>query len=173
MKDNIKPVLTVALLLFAAVTLAVQVAKEFRTSETLKFPDGLNVVCTHATMRCPSCLTIARLTREVLESDYPEMLQSGKIVFHELNYEQAAANDISDTYRIATAGVLLLRIQDGETIAHANLINQSWKLYTDEPAFKAMLREQLEAMLQGRTIVDDDPSQEFIFDEDEEFTLQL
>ena len=173
MKEKIKPVLTVVLLLFAGVTLAVQIAKEFRPVEQITLPEGLNVVCTHVTTRCPTCLTIEKLTQELLDSDFSDMVKAGKIVFREVNYEHPEANDFSNEYKVATAAVVLVNVQDGKTTAGINLANEAWKLHTDAPAFKAMLKEQIEAMLQGKTLEIDDSPQEIIFEDDEDISLPL
>lgn len=151
--------------------MAVQVAKEFRPVEPMELSDGLNVICTHATTRCPTCLTIEKLTQELLDSDFSEMVEAGEIVFREVNYEHPEANDFSNEYKVATASVVLLNIRDGQIVAGVNLANETWKLHTDEPAFKAMLKEQIEAMLQGKILETDGSSQEIIFGDDEEFTI--
>ncbi len=88
MKERIQPILTVLLLAFAGVTLAVQIAKEFRTVEPMRLGEGLNVICTHATVRCPTCTTMERLARETLDESFKEAVAAGRIVFREVNYEQ-------------------------------------------------------------------------------------
>ena len=173
MKEKTKPALTVVLLLFAGVTLAVQIAKEFRPVEQIVLSEGLNVICTHATTRCPTCLTIEKLTQELLDADFSEMVNAGKIVFREVNYEHPEANDFATEYKIATAAVVLVNVQNGKTVAGVNLANEAWKLHTDAPAFKAMLKEQIEAMLQGKTLEIDDSPQEIIFDDEEEISISL
>ena len=168
MKDKIKPILTVALLTFAGVTLAVQIAKEFRTVETLRLTDGLNVVCTHATQRCPTCMTMKRLTRETLDESFKDAVSSGQIVLREVNYEQPEAAAFADEFKVATASVVLVNIKDGKIVTGKNLVTEAWRLHTDEPAFKKMLKEQIDAMLQGRTLDTDDSPREMIFDSDDD-----
>jgi len=167
MKDKIKPILTIALLAFAGVTLAVQIAKGFRAVESMRFADGLNVVCTHATQRCPTCMTMKRLTRETLDESYKDAVTAGQIVFREVNYEQPDAAAFADEFKVATASVVLVNVKDGKTIAGKNLVTEAWRLYTDEPAFKIMLKEQIDAILQGRTLDTDDSPREMIFDSDD------
>ena len=167
MKEKIKPILTVVLLAFAGVTLAVQIAKEFRPVQPICLADGLNVICTHATQRCPTCTAMERLTRETLDESFSDAVTSGQIVFREINYEHPEAAALADEFKIATAAVVLVNIKNGETVAGKNLANEAWRLYTDEPAFKSMLKEQIDAMLQGRTLDADDSPQEIIFDSDD------
>jgi hypothetical protein len=168
MQQKIKPILTIALLAFAGVTLAVQIAKEFRFVEQLQFAEGLNVICTHATIRCPTCLTMERLAKETLGESFKDVA----IVFREVNYEQPEVADFADEFKIATATVVLIHVQNGKTVAGKNLVNEAWKLHTDESAFKQMLKEHIEAMLQGKILDTETKSQEMFFgDEDDSIEL--
>jgi hypothetical protein len=168
MKRKIKPILTIVLLTFAGVTLAVQIAKEFRSVEPIRLAEGLNVICTHATVRCPTCLTMKRLTKETLD----ESFKDSAIVFREVNYELPEASALADEFKIATATVVLVNVQEGKIVAGKNLVNESWKLYTDEPAFKQMLKEQIKAMMQGKILDIEIESQEIIFG-DEDNSIEL
>jgi len=168
MKEKIKPILTAVLLAFAGVTLAVQIAKEFRPAQPIRLVDGLNVVCTHATVRCPTCTTMERLALETLDEAYKDAVTSGQIVFREINYEQPETTAFADEFKVATASVVLVNVKDGKIVTGKNLANEAWRLYTDEPTFKKMLQEQIDAMLQGRTLDTDDGSQEIIFDSDDD-----
>ncbi|MCL2005474.1 MAG: nitrophenyl compound nitroreductase subunit ArsF family protein [Planctomycetaceae bacterium] len=138
--------LTVFLLTFVSVTFALQIAKEFRAVEPLRLADGLNIVCTHATVRCPPCLAMIRLVNEVLEESYRDAVAAGQIVFRAVNYEQPESADFAYRFKIATAAVVLVKVQDGNIVAEKNLITEARNLYSDESAFKQMLREQIDAM---------------------------
>ena len=160
------------LLTFAGVTLAVQIIKEFRPVEYLQLADGLNVVCTHATVRCPTCLAMKRLTQETLDESFKDAVDAGKIVLREVNYERSEAIAFAGEFKIATASVVLVNVEDGKNVAGKNLVTEAWKLYTDEPAFKQMLKEQIEAMLQGKILDTNTDSLEIIFD-DEDGNIEL
>ena len=160
-----KTILAVLLLTFAGVTLAAQVVKEFRTVEPLRFADGLNVVCTHATTRCPTCQTMKRLTSETLDESFGEAVSTGQIVLREVNYEHPEAAAFAGEFKVATASVVLVEVRDGKIVTGKNLVKEAWKLHTDDAAFKQMLKEQIDAMLQGETLEISTNSNEMIFDE--------
>jgi hypothetical protein len=164
MKENVKPILTAVLLTFAGVTLAVQIAKEFRTVEPMRLADGLYVICTHATQRCPACIAIERLTKETLDESFKEAVASGQIVFRMVNYEQAEVDAFANEFKVAAATVVLVNIKNGKTVLGKNLVNEAQWLHTDEPAYKKMLKEQINAMLQGKILETDEPH-EIIFNE--------
>ena len=163
MKQKIKPILTILLLAFAGIALVVQITKEFRSVEPMRLAEGLNVVCTHATARCPTCTTMERLTKETLHESFKDDVTAGKIVFREINYEQPEVASLAEKFKVATASVVLVNVKNGEIITGKNLADEAWKLYTDEPAFKNMLKEQIDAMFQGKTLDTDNESQEIIF----------
>lgn len=174
MKEKIKFALTVVLLAFASFTFAFQLAKEFKTTagESIKLREGLNVVCTHAAARCTTCLTVEKLTKESLDEYFPDELHSGEIVFQDLDYTHPDASQFAEKYNVATASVVLVLVRNGETIAEINLANEVWKLHTDETAFKTMLKEQIESVLQGKILEPEDSPQEMIF-EDEDISVRL
>ncbi len=168
MKDRIKPILTVLLLVFAGVTLGVQIGKEFHRVEPMRLAEGLNVVCTHATVRCPTCTTMEKLTKETLDKSFKEAVAAGQIVFREINYEQPEVAAFCEEFKVATATVVLVNVRNGEHVAGKNLADEAWKLYADPPAFKQMLKKQIDAMLQGKTLDTETESQEMIFDGDDD-----
>jgi len=151
-------------LVFAGVTLLVQIGKEFRSADPLVLPEGVNVICTHATVRCPTCLTAERLTKETLA----EHFQQTPITFHAVNYEQPQFTELAERFKIATATVLLVKVKNSQVVEGKALTNETWKYYSDSSAFKAMLREQLDAFLQGKTIEPMDPTESFVFEPEEE-----
>lgn len=172
MKEKIKSSLTVVLLLFASVTLGVQIGKEFRTVRPIRLSNGLNVVCTHATARCTTCLTVERLTQELLDAVFSKQIESGRIVFRDVNFEQPEANDFCAEYEVATSSVVLVDVREGKAVAGVNLADEVWKLHTDGPKFKDMLKKHIETMLEGKVLETDDSSEEIdLGDEDIELPL--
>ena len=162
-----KTVFAFVILLFAGITLSVQIGKEFRAVAPLTLPDGVNVICTHATVRCPTCLITERLTQEVLS----EHFQQTPISFHAVNYERPYFAELAKRFKIATATVLLVNVQNSQVTAGKTLTDETWKYYTDAPAFQAMLKENLDAFLQGKTVQPTDPTETFVFESEEEEEL--
>jgi hypothetical protein len=143
-----KSVLTLVLLIFVGITVGVQIGKEFYTAKPLEFSDGFHVVCTHATVRCPPCLTIERLAKGTLDEYFPDEIKAGIIQFRSVDYEQPEVAELAVKYKIATAGVVLVQVKNGEHIAGINLANEALKLYPDAPTFKTMLRNKISAMIE-------------------------
>ena len=102
---KIKSIVMVFLLAFVGITLTVQIIKEFRAVKPFQLAEGVNVICTHATVRCPTCTAVERLTRETLNESFKDEVSSGKIVFHGVNYDQPEFVFLADKHRIASATV--------------------------------------------------------------------
>ena len=166
-----KRVTTVVLLLFATVTLVVQISKTFRDVSPLRLVDGVHVICTHATTRCPTCMTMERLTKELLDAEFSVPLASGEIIFQSINYEESQVAQFVQHFKVATASVVLVRVVEGQMVEGTNLANQAWNLYTDESAFKIMLKEQINAVLEGKSLETDVSEEEILFDENETLNL--
>ncbi len=165
MSLRFKRILAAFLLLFAGVTLGLQVRKEFQAVDSVRLPEGVNVICTHATVRCPTCLSIERHTREVLKESFKDSPEhSEMIAFHSVNYESPQFAELARRYKIATATVLLVKVVDSEIVSGVALTNETWKLHTDEAAFKSMLKERINAFLEERLLVSEDPTTEVILE---------
>ncbi len=166
MSNRLKKIFAALILLFAGITLGLQVRKEFQTVDAFQLSEGVNVVCTHATVRCPTCLSIERLTREALAEHHQNSSESAeKIAFHTANYESPQFADMAEQHKIATATVLLVKVENSEIVSSVVLTNEAWKLYTDATAFKTMLKERIDAFIQDRPQSCDDPTTEIVFEE--------
>lgn len=114
-----------------------------------------------------------RLTTETLKEYFQNELNSKTIVFQEIDYEQPETADFSQEFKIATASIVLVDVEDGKTIASKNLANESWNTYTDESAFKEMLRENIDAMLKHEETESMKSSDIMVFEPDEEEDIIL
>jgi hypothetical protein len=108
-----------------------------------------------------------KLTRETLAESFPDAVTSGRIVFSTLDYEKPESAAFADEFKIATAAVVLVEVKNGKTIAAKKIVTEAWELHTDESAFKNMLKEHINAMLQGKILETNDESHEIIFASDD------
>jgi hypothetical protein len=109
------------------------------------------------------------LARETLDESFKDAVDAGKIVFRGINYERPEVSEFCSEYKVATASIVLVLVQDGKAVAGVNLANEAWKLHTDASAFKGMLKEQIESIIQGKVLEIDGSPDEIIFDDDELF----
>ena len=137
------------LLAFVAAAVIAQIAKSFRTVGETTFTDGKHLVFFHAKVRCPTCSAMERLVKQTLETDFQDEIRTGVFDFRILNYESPESKRIVEQYKIATATVLLFEQKEGKFTDGRNLAELCWKLVGDEPAFKKMIKKQLDGFMQG------------------------
>lgn len=142
-----KIILKYVLLVFVIATLVAQIGKSFRETPQVALPQGLTVIVCHAQVRCPTCTTMERLSKQCLAKHFP----NAGVQFVTLNYEAAENREIAEKYGIATATVLLVRLEKDEATVE-NLVTQAWQTVGDEPAFIEMLRKHLTAFLHGGSV---------------------
>lgn len=145
--DRVKQAVKVALLIFVAATLAMQVGNSFRNIAQAPLPQGLTVIVCHAKIRCPTCATMERLAKQCLAEYFPD----AGVQFATLNYAAAENRGIAEKYGIATATVLLVR-REGEVETVENLVTPAWETIGDDAVFIEMLRTHLAAFLHGEEL---------------------
>ncbi|MBN1865499.1 MAG: hypothetical protein JW808_11415 [Victivallales bacterium] len=90
----------------------------------------------HATFRCVTCNEIERLARKLVETEFKEELESGKLVFAEVNFQRDTG--LAKRYRVAAGGVVVALIKDGKDVRF-DMLNDVWTLYSDPAKFDEYL----------------------------------
>jgi len=106
------------------------------------------VVVTYFTtdVRCDSCRTIERLSRQAIEAGFPDEVASGAVVFRVLNTDRPENRHFVDDYEIANKTVIVSHHENGTETEWTN--RQDVWLLLDEPAeFFAYVREPVEHYL--------------------------
>ena len=145
----VKRMVTGTLLIFVAATLCVQMFKGRRVEEVSPMEDGVHLLFFHARVRCPTCRTMEILTRETLAESFSEELHRGDFDFAVCDYESGASQNPARKLSIATAGLVLVEVRNGDLLRTANLLKECWLLVGDGVAFKEMLRIKTEEFLRG------------------------
>ena len=106
------------------------------------------VVVTYFTtdVRCDSCRTIERLSREAIEAGFPSAVANGAVVFRVLNTDRPENRHFVDDYEIANKTVIVSHQVNGTETEWTN--RQDVWLLLDEPAeFFAYVREPVQRYL--------------------------
>jgi Fe-S cluster biogenesis protein NfuA len=112
--------------------------------------DGVLVYLFHGNVRCPTCLLIEASTKEVLETNFAQELNSRKVVIRELNYEKPENRQFIQKYKLIAPTVVMVRIHDGEEKDFVNLM-EVWQCVGNKEAFARLISDNLKNMLQGTT----------------------
>jgi hypothetical protein len=108
-------------------------------------PNSTILVLFHYTKRCNQCLTMEKYAREVLDEEYHGMMQRKQIEFRQVVMDQPGNRNLVDRFGLFTSTLVIIRFEDME-VDSSRVLDRSWDLYTDEMAFKKMLREELDHM---------------------------
>jgi hypothetical protein len=145
-----------ALLVFIAVTIALAVIRISGPSSPLQEnkmytrldvsrPNGTLLVLFHYRQRCEQCLAMERYSREVLENDFPGMMQKKQIQFRQVVMDRPENRDLIDRFDLLTSSLVIINFDDMQEDS-IRVLGRSWELYNNEIEFKRMLREDLHQM---------------------------
>jgi len=94
----------------------------------------------HASIRCVTCNAIEKLAKQVLERDFADELQTGRIEWRTANFQED--EDLARRYDIAASIVLVVRLEQGREVAFRKL-DKVWTLADDPVAFAAYLGDEI------------------------------
>ena len=79
--------------------------------DSIRSSDGVEVLSFHAKKRCPTCIAIENLTREVVEADFAAQLADSSLVFRVVNISEEEA--LADKYEVTWSSLLVIRHRKG------------------------------------------------------------
>ncbi len=97
----------------------------------------------HFTSRCVTCLAVENAAKEVVEKDYSQWLENGKISFEAMNLDEGNAKKLAES--IGVAGQTLLIKKGDKTI---NITNEAFMYARSNPEkFKAIMKEKIDGLV--------------------------
>lgn len=88
----------------------------------------------HGTMRCPTCHKLEQYSKEALEDNFKDELESGKLEFKVVNVEDKGNEHYAKDYQLYTKSLILSLVKDGQEIKWINL-DKIWELVRDKDKF--------------------------------------
>lgn len=139
---NGKRLLTLALLLFVGVSLAIVARREIRgrdaASEEAQVAVGKDVLTVyyfHGTQRCMKCNKIEQLAREAIEGKYADALKDGSVVFSSVNLDDPANRHFIKDFQLTVRSVVMAR---GDRFKK---FDEVWNLVGDPDKFIAYIQD--------------------------------
>lgn len=103
--------------------------------------DKIEIIEFHATSRCYSCNKMAELIKKTLEEKFKWDLDSGRIVFQEINWELPENKDIVSKYKATGLSLFINEIENwNDNIQEETTL---WRLLEDEEKFKNYLSDKI------------------------------
>lgn len=112
-------------------------------SKDVSNADIIEVYYFHFTNRCMTCNTVESVSKESVESLYPEQIKSGAVVFKSVNLDDDGTEAIAKKFTASGQGLIILNGServDLTTVAFMNAVNNPDKL-------KAAIKKNVDAMI--------------------------
>ncbi|MCX5754100.1 MAG: nitrophenyl compound nitroreductase subunit ArsF family protein [Candidatus Krumholzibacteria bacterium] len=100
----------------------------------------------HGTFRCPTCLSIEKLSKETVETEFADLVKEGKVVFLSLNYDESKNAHFGDDYKLTAPSLVLSLRNNGKEVTWKNL-PEVWDLAHNPPALREYVAGELQQML--------------------------
>jgi hypothetical protein len=97
----------------------------------------------HFNARCVTCRTVEAETKADIESLYPDLIKSGKVIFQAVNLDEPSGKTIAD--KLGVNGQTLLLVSGEEKI---NITNEGFMYARSNPdKLKAIIKEKIDKLL--------------------------
>ena len=154
---SVKRLLTIILLVFVAASVISMVLNEIRRQPANATPGRVQTSAgdpapkliayyLHGKIRCVTCNDIERSAKEAIEEGFGPELQSGRLEWRVVNYEEPGNEHYATDFKLAAPCVVLASVHDGRQVAWKSL-PEVWELVGDKPAFREFLRKNLREQL--------------------------
>lgn len=120
---------------------------ELATSNLAIAPDKIEVFLFHATQRCSTCIAIGRLSEKTVLEKFPEELESGRIVFREINIDLPENKELVNKFQASGSALYINAIKDGQDRIEQD--TKVWRLTGDDIAFVGYLENKLNMIMSG------------------------
>ena len=104
--------------------------------------DGVVVINFHGATRCASCEEIGKEANAVVEKDFASDLQSGRMTWQVINYDEPANRHYVQDYGLVSSTVVVVRREGGRDAVWRRL-DAVWDHVFDAPAMNAYLRREI------------------------------
>ena len=100
----------------------------------------------HVNVRCTTCRTIEDWSRKTIQKRFAGELGSGKIEWKPVNVQQAENRHFIKDYQLFTRSLVLVRFDSGQQREY-KVLNDTWQLADDQPAFEKYVEKEVRGYL--------------------------
>jgi hypothetical protein len=134
-----------ALLALVAVSLGTWAVRTWRPAAIVSdaLPaDGVVVINFHGATRCASCQEIGKEAHAVVANDFASDLQSGRMTWQVINFDEPANRHFVQDYGLVSSTVVVVRREGGRDAVWRRL-DAVWDHVFDAPAMNNYLRREI------------------------------
>jgi hypothetical protein len=103
----------------------------------------------HGNMRCRSCKTIEKYTKEAVETKYKDQIKKGLVEIRTVNVEKGNNSHFIKDYQLVSRSVVVSKVKNGEEKEWKRL-DKVWSLLNNESKFFEYIQENIESLIKGK-----------------------
>ena len=100
----------------------------------------------HGSFRCVTCTNMEKYSREAIETNFKDALDSGKFEFKAVNVEERGNEHFANDYQLYTKSLIISLIRDGKEIRYKNL-DKIWQLSRNKQKFIEYVTAEVNAFM--------------------------
>ncbi len=100
----------------------------------------------HGSMRCATCHKLEQYSKEAVENNFKNELESGKLEFKIINVDEPSNKHFSGAYQLYTKSLVLSLVKDGKEVKYKNL-DKIWEYVRDKQRFSEYVKQEIAAFL--------------------------
>lgn len=97
-------------------------------------------------VRCPSCLTIERLTEKTIKAEFAKQLAAGLLQWRTINIDGEGNFHYVKDYKLYTKSVIISEVANGEEVRWKNL-PKVWEFLGNKERFSKYLKDEMTAFM--------------------------
>lgn len=112
-------------------------------SQEVNHKTAIHVYYLHSAFRCSTCNTIEKMTKDFLYSKYKDQLDSGKMLFSEVNFQQNTK--LANRFKVVASCVVVAAEKNGKTIDFKRL-DEVWTKMENKTSFDKYIEDAVTDM---------------------------
>ena len=100
-------------------------------------------------VRCPSCMTIERLSSETVRTEFSDQIESRQLEWRTVNIDEEGNYHFVKDYSLYTKSVIISEEINGKEVRWKNL-PRVWELLGNEGKFRKYLKEEISAFMAAK-----------------------
>ncbi len=100
----------------------------------------------HGTFRCFTCTNMEKYSREAIETNFKDALQSGELEFKAINVEEKGSEHFTKDYQLYTKSLILSLVKDGKEVKSRNL-DKIWEYSRNKQKFTDYVTSEISTFM--------------------------
>lgn len=136
------------ILFFLAVSLVFSITPLFLSAREINPPEARKVIAYyfHGTFRCPTCHKLEQYSKEAIETNFKDALDSGTLEFTVVNVETKGNEHYMRDYQLYTKSLVLSLVSGGKELKAKNL-EEIWEYVGNKQKFFDYVKSEIQEFL--------------------------